>query len=390
MISLTHLILLYPVAMATDWNSIYTEIDQQNPELQALRMAAKSEQAHLKMQYGFEDLQIAGYYLSSPSNPNAYSEWEITQNIPSPFQLTTQSKMFKESSQLMEQKIQYREQELLLQATFALLDLVSVEKKRTLFQQRVERSNRHVAYYESQLAAGNISKAELQKVQIVAIEDQFALQTLDTQSSKLLQRIALLKGSPILKSPTEYPSELSVMTFEDLWKEYLIQDAHLQVLQQAIAQAEATVKISNANQFPSFAIGANTQGTDIERYSGIYMGLSIPLYSAHHQVSASKFALQQQILIEQQALLSAEQNLKIQHQQFSDLMIQYEQLQEILSTVDYELQLEQQLLAGTLPFVEYHREYQFYAQVEEQLLDMELQLQQLLTELYKHRLLENL
>lgn len=375
-------------AAESNWTEIYTEIREGNAELNALKLQSAAYYNERSSQFRWDDLQMDGYYLTSPNNPSDYTEWEISQQLPSLLNLGTQQQYLQQLDALSNQSIRSFEQKLLLEATFTLLELVHLHHRSKTVEHRLTLAEKHLQHYQALLKAGEASDSEVQKIQLVALENQFALQKVDTNIQHALLQIEQLKGSPLAVRPTNYPTDIGPIDQTALWEESIQQDINLQKAQSLTMLAETNWQMEKQKLFPSISIGANSQGVTGERYSGVYLGMSIPLYKSSNSITSASLQHQQSLSMQKHALSIAKQEFNTQYREFTDLYSQYKRLQSILSAVPYESQLESQLASGTLSFVQYHREYEFYVQAEDQLLELELQLQQLMAELYTHRLLE--
>ena len=375
-------------AAETNWTEVYTEIREGNAELIALKLQSAAHYNEISSQFRWDDLQVGGYYLTNPNSPSDYTEWEISQQLPSLLSLGTQQQYLQQLDVLNHQQIRSLEQELLLKSTFWLLELVYLHRRSKTVEHRQTLAEKHLQHYQALLTAGEVSASEVQKVQLVALENQFALQKVDTDIQHALQRLEQLKGSPLTVHPTTYPRDIEPIDPTSLWEERVQQDIDLQKAQSNTRLAETYWKMEKQRLFPSISIGANSQGILNDRYSGVYLGMSIPLYKSSKSITSASLQHQQSLSMQKHMLSVATQQFNTQYREFTALHSQYEQMQSILSAVPYEAQLESQLTSGALSFVQYHREYEFYIQAEDQLLVLELQLQQLMAELQAHRLLE--
>jgi|GEM_PF-5449633 len=375
-------------AAETNWTEVYTEIREGNAELIALKFQSAAHYNEISSQFRWDDLQVGGYYLTNPNNPSDYTEWEISQTLPSLLSLGTQQQYLQQLDTLSHQQIRSLEQELLLKSTFWLLELVYLHRRSKTVEHRQTLAEKHLQHYQALLNAGEVSASEVQKVQLVALENQFERQKIDTDIQHVLQRLEQLKGSPITDYPTRYPTDIELIDQTSLWEEKTRQDIDLQKAQSVTMLTETNWRMEKQRIFPSISIGANSQGVPKDRYSGVYLGMSIPLYKSSKSITSASLQHQQSLSMQKHMLSVATQQFNTQYREFTALHSQYEQMQSILSAVPYEAQLESQLTSGALSFVQYHREYEFYIQAEDQLLVLELQLQQLMAELQAHRLLE--
>jgi outer membrane protein TolC len=100
---------------------------------------------------------------------------------------------------------------------------------------------------------------------------------------KTLNGGAAIDGiSPKLMQPLE------VTTLDVLWQEKLTSDPMLQELQASEAASLQQVKFEKRKVLPNIEVGYNYQGVTGSTFSGIYGGLSIPLWSSKNKVKAAE------------------------------------------------------------------------------------------------------
>lgn len=372
------------------WATIYQDITNNNSELSAARYATNAQQVSMENQFKWTDLELGGYYLTSPTNPNAYTELEFTQSLPSLWSISTQNTLLNQNKRLNAIQTESIELQLFHQATLKLIELVHIHDLIEQETTRVQRANKHLEHYRALAKAGEVSPIAMQKVQLVALEHTLSLQQLAVRRAQVKEDIALLKGSPLKESPTKFPYPIEAIDKDDIWQEYLQSDLGIQKSEQQSELANSLFKLQQQSALPNLQIGGNTQGTQFERYSGVYLGMTIPLYKSSKNIEQAYLHHQQQQVLHQYHVTASENKLTQQCTEYTSLLDQLTQLQSILKVVDYQNHLEQQLLSGAISFSEYNHEYSSYLRAEDQVLDITFQLQMLLAHIYRHRLLESL
>ena len=138
-------------AAETNWTEVYTEIREGNAELIALKLQSAAHYNEISSQFRWDDLQVGGYYLTNPNNPSDYTEWEISQTLPSLLSLGTQQQYLQQLDVLNHQQIRSLEQEVLLKATFTLLELVYLHQRSKTVAHRLTLAEKHLQHNRSNL-----------------------------------------------------------------------------------------------------------------------------------------------------------------------------------------------------------------------------------------------
>lgn len=290
------------------WATIYQDITNNNSELSAAHYATDAQQLSVENQFKWTDLELGGYYLTSPTNPNAYTELEFTQSLSSLWGVSTQNTLRDQNKRLNTLKTESIKLELFHQATLKLIELVHINKRITQEETRVQRANKHLEHYRGLAKAGEVSPVAMQKVQLVALEHTLFLQQLTVKRAQVTEDIALLKGSPLKEYPTQFPYSIEAINKDDIWQEYLQSDLGIQKSEQQTALANSLLKLQQRSSLPNLLIGGNTQGTQLERYSGVYVGMTIPLYKSSKNIEQAYLHHQQQQVLHQYHVTASEKN----------------------------------------------------------------------------------
>jgi len=133
-------------------------------------------------------------------------------------------------------------------------------------------------------------------------------------------------------------------------------------------------------------LGYSYQGVAGSNYSGVYGGISIPLWSNRNKVQAAKFNLQYQIANFESFKSIIRVHFDVQYNEYSMLLLKYNEYQKTLSGLNSDKMLLQAYQHGEISFMEYHVELNFYQQAYDSMLSMENELQQRKLMLLKHQL----
>jgi outer membrane protein TolC len=177
-----------------------------------------------------------------------------------------------------------------------------------------------------------------------------------------------------------------IQTLETLWTEKLAKDPKLLELKTNEVTALQKVQLEKNKVLPNLALGYNYQGVNGSNYSGIYGGLSIPLWNSKNKVKAAQaqYEYQQSSTEVAQQLLYAQ--VQQEFNQYQLLFNKYTEYQDTIETLNSEDLLFKAYSLGEYSFLEYYMEVQFYRDATDKMLQMEKQLQLLQAQLLIHQL----
>jgi len=228
---------------------------------------------------------------------------------------------------------------------------------------------------------------DLNKAKVAWIQEQFVVEQLEAEIQNQITVLQTLNGEQSLELDNlqlEIPFELQTM--ETLWSDKLASDPKLLELQANEASALQNVTLEKNKILPNLALGYNYQGVNGNNYSGVYGGLSIPLWSSKNKVKAAQanYEYQQSSSQVTKQLLYAD--LQQEYNQYQLLFDKYTEYQNIIESLNSEDLLFKAYNLGEYSFLEYYMEVQFYRDATDKMLQMEKELQLLQAQLLIHKL----
>jgi hypothetical protein len=228
---------------------------------------------------------------------------------------------------------------------------------------------------------------ELNKAKVAWIQEQFKIQQIDSDiKNSLLQLIYLNGGNEINFSPGAYSSSLVLPDKDSIWREKLVQAPEWTQLKQQEAIAHQSLKLAKNKSLPKLTAGYNSQGVSGERFSGIYAGVSIPLWSNRNKLKAAQSQLDFQQSFTSARTLQGYANFERQYNDYEIVLSKFQEYEATLSDLNSDELLLQAYQLGELSFLQYYMELQFYRQAYDAMLDMQYQLYISQNQLLKHQL----
>lgn len=375
-------------AYAQNIEEILTQIEQNNLRLKAWQSGKEANVELNKSKNRLPDPEIVGYYLNGNNNqPSAYTEVQVSQKIEFPTVYLNRSKLNQQKETLFDLEYQRIRQEVLLRSKGLCIQIIHLNQQLTHVRQRQQEA-RKVYYQLNELyQKGEVSVLKMNKGKLVWIQEQFKTDLLENKKKGLLLRLKQLNGGKIIEMDVETYLEGSILPpLEALIKTTLEKDPELRTVQQKSLVAKQDVKLQKAKMLPELSLGYNQQGVNNDRFSGVYGGLTIPLWKGTQKVKAAKaftVAIDAENLLRQ---TKVKVELEKKYTAYQLLKKKYQEYTATLKTVNNNELLIEAYQAGQISFFEYYNEKKFYHEAVDKALSMEKELHLLKSQILKHQL----
>ncbi|MBD0404117.1 TolC family protein [Flammeovirga sp. EKP202] len=375
-------------AQSNGIDGILQSVEYNNKELQAYLKYIDSKKLELKSNNNLPDPQVETYYLPfGQHSTGSYSEFQVSQTLEFPTVYGARNKLIDGKQQTLQFQYEERRQEILVQAQNQCLELIYLDKQKSVEQDRLARSKKVYEQAEELFKKEEKSALEFNKAKIAWMQQQFKVQDIESDRQNLLLSLKNLNGNiDVNWNLSGYATDAIIVGKDNLWQEKLAKDPKLQQVQQQEVLAQQTLSLAKNQSLPDLSLGYNYQGFKGENYSGIYAGISIPLWNNKNKVKSAQSNLQYQTVNTQSATAIIQVEFEKQYNEYELLLLKYTEYQNTLSALSSDVLLLKAYENGELSFMEYYIELNFYNQAYDTMLQMEAQLQQRKSELLKHQL----
>lgn len=364
------------------------QIEHNNKELKALASLMESRQFELKSGNNLPDPQLDAFYLPFGDHATGnYSEFQISQSFEFPTVYGARSSLIEKQTGQLKMQYAARRQDILLTAQKYCQELVYLNKRVEVEELRVEQAKTVFDQVQELFEKEQAGILALNKAKVVWTQEQFSVQQLESEIQNLLLLLQNLNGGNAISfGQTDYFTDLGLAAKDSLWREKLAGDPLLQELKQQEAIAEQQLKLSRNKSLPDLTTGFNRQGISGAYYTGVYAGLSIPLWSNRSKVKAARSQLEYQGSFSDAKTMTAYANFEKQYNDYQVLLRKFMEYETTLQGLNSDELLLQAYQLGEISFMEYYMELQFYRQAFDVMLGMEKQLQHLQADILKHQL----
>jgi outer membrane protein TolC len=284
------LISLGAIAQNKEIEKVLQQVEQNNKELQAFASLIESKKLELKSSNNLPDPQLGAYYLPwGEHNTGDYSEFQISQSFEFPTVYSSRNKLIKNQQTQLELEFASKRQAILLSAKEYCLELIYLEKKETLEQKRVQQSKKVFNQLKELYKKEEVGILDFNKAKVAWMQEQFKVSKIEVEKKNVRLLLKNLNGeNPIDFTAENYTTRISIEPIDSVWCKKKKLDPNINLLQKEEELALQNVKLNKQKSLPNLTAGFNYQGVASSNYSGIYGGISIPLWSNKNKVKAAK------------------------------------------------------------------------------------------------------
>lgn len=379
---------LVGLAQTANMAKVLNEVEQNNQELKALSEYVESRGLELKASNNLPDPQFGAYYLPfGIHNTSDYTEYQISQTIEFPSVYSARSSLIEQETAQLKLEYRAKRQEILAQAMSHCLNLIYLGKQLETENIRVQQARQLFDEAQALYEKEQIGILELNKAKVLWMKEQFKTQQIESDISTVLLQLKNLNGGMELRfSQSAYATSLILADKDSIWQNKYDNDPALAQLQQQASIAQQSLKLAKQKAFPNLTAGYNSQGVASERFSGLYAGVSIPLFSNRNKVKAAQSQLDYQQSATKSKTLQAYAEFEKRYHEYQITLAKYQEYQNTLSALNSDELLLKAYQMGELSFLEYYMELQFYRQAYDAMLSMQYQLHLSKNQLLKHQL----
>lgn len=381
--------LMLPLSAMAD-GGIMEQVFANNPDLQSAKMTYEADALNFRAENNLADPEVELAYLFD--RPGKSIELSVTEGIDWPGVYGARKKYIKHQITALEYVYQTKCVEISSQVRLALADLVNVNRRIALQKRVLAEEENLLDLLSEKYADREISIIEMNKLRLELFDNKVALKDLNVQKNVIIESLKALNGGKELSGldtdAVEYsggilePVDFYISDFRQYSPEYKV------AIQQQIvgAQAEKVAKLSN---FPGFTVGYKYKDEGGEQAHGFIVGMSIPIFSGRHKLSAAKSrSLADSYAADNTGL---QEELRVRSG-YAALLSQEEMIgkyKPLVENEDYYRILSEALNGGQISLRDYIIEIRDIAEATQKLYDMEYSFQTGYVDLTKYDVLKD-
>jgi len=375
-------------AQSNDIKQLLDDIEQNNKQLKAFQSLIESQQLDYKTTNNLPDPEASGYYLPFGTHTAGnYTEFQLSQSFEFPTVYGARKKLIYKQEKQLQLKYEKLQQEVLLSAKNYCLELILLNKIKSVEEQRMVQAKKVFDHAQVLYEKEQVGILELNKAKIAWLQNQFALEQIENDENNTMIALTHLNGGESISfDQALYPDLWKISAFDSMWQEKISTDPFLTILIENEILSSQFIKLQKNKGLPNLTAGYNYQGIREQNYSGIYGGISIPIWNNRFKVKTANAQLQYQQLRTEAITADLLSDFRGKYNKYQLLLRKFREYQNTLEALNSDSLLFQAYELGEISYMEYYIELQFYRQAFDKMLQVEFDLNKLKAELLKHNL----
>ncbi|QGY45796.1 transporter [Maribellus comscasis] len=351
--------------------SVLKEIEKNNTTLSALQKRAEAEQIGNKTNIYLQNPEVEFDYLWGNDIIGNEKYFSATQSFDFPTAYNYKKEISNIKNEQVELEYQKQLKDLLLDARLTAYELVYTNAMISELSKRLNHAQSIAKSYKTKLDAGEANILEFNKAQLNLLNLNKELESLNIEREALLGELTRLNGGiPIKFNVNEFPTTSISADFEQWCAQAEQSNPMLNWLKKEMEASEKQVGLNRAMSLPKFKTGYMSENVIGQKFQGITLGLSIPLWENKNKV---KYARANAAAMEKTANDQKVQfynRLKLLHAKAIGLQNNANDYKSKLQTFDSSELLKKALDKGEISLIDYILELSIYYESVNNLLEL--------------------
>ncbi len=342
---------------------------QHNTQIEQARKANEARQLESRTGILPPGPEIEAGYFPGKDNVVKHT-FGISQRFDFPLVYKQKNSYSKASRRTSNTILQEQTLQILADAMETAIRFRYLQNQMDVLKSRQIHANELLEAFEQMLEQGDANLLEVNKIKVsqLKISSQLEQKQQEIQSIKA-ELEQLTNQKPVNFEQLTYP-ETFTLNRDEFIKKAMDRSPALQYLAGMQKQQNLAVKVSKAQNWPSFMVGYGYEAADPEKFSGIKAGISIPLWQQNKKVkTASAFAQSHQAKI-----TDAQSRFRVwlgnQYNEYSKTSETYAKYKSTLENLKSTELLKKSLDLGHISLIEYLLELTFFYEAEDRMLEL--------------------
>lgn len=367
----------------TNIKSVLASIEEHNTTLQSLRESAEAHKLENKTDIYLENPEVGFNYLwGSPTAIGNRTDLSVMQSFDMATITGMKSKAANKQNMLVDWQYKADRMNILLEAKQYCIDLIYYNALRKELDLRMQHARTIAAGYEGRLNSGDVSRLEYNKVQLNLSSVQGEISRIDIERNALLEQLKRLNGGKdILLEDDRYDEVLLPPYFNDWFEQTSQKNPVLAYARQEVEVSKQQVALNKMKSLPTLSAGYMSEKVVGERFQGLSVGISIPLWENKNRVKQAKASVRAAESRATDSRLQFYNQLQLLYNRTAGLKVATEKYQQSLEMANSTELLKKALDAGEISLLEYMVEMGLYYDIINQVLETERDFQKAFAEL---------
>jgi outer membrane protein TolC len=372
---------------AQTFKELLNTIEENNIEIQASKKYVESK----NFEYKTENLPSGpsfsyGYFPDNSTVSGTKEVLEVSQSFQMPCFYKNQSAYSKLRISQEEISQQILKQNILVEAKQLLIDYIYRLKQMSIVDKRLKFAEDIYSAYLIRLETGDANLLEANKAKLHLMQVRRKEKDARNQILSIKEKLKNFNGGNDLNiSVNEYPID-DVLDLDSLLFDQLQNDPKVRFNQKAVEVSQKRVKVIKNLQLPELSLGYGSETVADQKFQGVIVGFSIPLWGSKRSIQQSKLESEFYSIRNSATKSAIISETKVQYDKVQTLKENLKSYEEILNSINSEELLKQSLEYGEISVIEFFTEMFYYYEIYDDFLDVEKDYYESLAQLYKYKL----
>jgi len=358
-------------------------IEENNNTLKALKETTKSQKLENKTGIYLSNPEVGFNYLwGNPSTIGNRTDFSISQAFDIPTITGMKNKIADERNSLAEWQYKAERMNILLEAKQYCIELIYFNALKKELDIRLQHAQTIASGYQNRLNSGDANILEYNKAQLSLSATTGEIARIDVERNALLSQLKRLNGGlDIVMDDYQFNQKQLPPNFDDWYLQAEQKNPILAYIKQEVVVSQKQVSLNKAKGLPTFSAGYMSENVVGQRFQGLTMGVSVPLWENKNRVKQAKSAVVAAQARQTDSKQQFYNQLQIQYNRALGLKNTAESYRKSLVMANSTELLKKALDAGEISLLNYMVELGLYYNMVNQTLEAERDYQKALAEL---------
>ncbi len=343
------------------------EIISNNIQLKALQSGLEAGQRESKIGLNPENPEVEMAFLKGdPSDLGTRMDFSVTQSFDFPSAYKFRKEKAKAYSEVLQNDFDQSRRQFLLEIQLLCHELVFLNKQEKVIKRRLDFAERVANSYHLMFEKGEINVLEKNKALINLIRFKKRYSEISVDKEIAVQKLQAYNAGVSLKNtPDTYDGISLVDDFDSWFKQQQLLIPELTSLNSMVSVLDADVKLQKALCLPHLSAGYMMESVGDESFSGLTVGISVPLWENKNTVKHKKFVKLQTEQVLESRKIEYYYGLKQLHSKALAVQLSVIESQEIFKLLKGSELLDLALEKGEISILDYIQEMELYLEIVE-------------------------
>lgn len=371
------------------FRSVLQSIESNSLAMSAAGQSAEAQRIANRTGLTPEDPEIGfGYLWGRPGEIGTRKDVSFTQSIDFPTVYYRKGKLADAMNRAVDNELLTKRNEVLLEAEQYCIELVYNNVLLAQYRRQLANAVAIGEAYKRKLEVGDATLIEYNTAMLSVSNIESEINALNMERKRLQSLLTSMNGGkPVEISDTAFAAMPALpLDFNSWVTEAETANPVFARLRQNVEVAKGEVALSKAMGLPKLSAGYMGEFTRDEKFQGVTVGVSIPLWENRNKVKHARAEVAAAELSIDDARLSFRSRMNNLCDQAADLQRDINRYERVLQNNNSEPLLLKSLLAGEMSQLDYLKEMEYYLSSYEKLIRMNRDLRLIVSELYSYTL----